>query len=222
MSEMYDAYLVRHKKGVKEAFDWIQENVPEVLAELDKDIDWQIEFGHDESKKTREEYLAYDLYFYPIASSRSYQTIRDFEYAWLHHIHNNPHHWQHWVLINDDDGTKALEMPFEYVVEMICDWWSFSFVKGNLREIFTWYEDHKDKMILHKNTRKAVEDILKAIKRKLDEIDKELGEEFDKVLEENKQYVEEMVQPKEDDVPDLSGLEHGEDLDSEETEETDA
>ena len=58
-------------------------------------------------------------------------------------------------------------MPYEYVVEMICDWWSFSFKQGNLKEIFNWYENHKAKMILHENTRKLVEEILGRIKEKL-------------------------------------------------------
>ena len=92
----------------------------------------------------------------------------DFDYAWLHHIHQNPHHWQHWVLVNDDEGSYALEMPKEFVYEMICDWWSFSHKTGNLYEIFDWYKAHSKKMILHENTRKLVEEILDKIKSELD------------------------------------------------------
>ena len=58
-----------------------------------------------------------------------------FDAAWLHHQHNNPHHWQHWLLREDDGGTKALEMDHLYVVEMVCDHWAFSWVKGDLYEI---------------------------------------------------------------------------------------
>ena len=83
------------------------------------------------------------------------------------HIHANPHHWQHWVLINDEDGTKALEIPEEYVIEMICDWWSFSHKTGELEEIFKWYDSHKANMIMHKNSKKLVEDYLKKIKEAL-------------------------------------------------------
>ena len=53
--------------------------------------------------------------------------------------------------------------------EMICDWWAFSWAKGNLHEIFKWYDEHKKYMKLHTNTRKKVEDILGRIKEKLDE-----------------------------------------------------
>lgn len=172
MSKDYDEYLNEHRKAVFAAYQWITENVPEVLADLDKDIDWQMQFNHDASKGDREEYQAYDAYFY--GGNKSYQVLKDFDYAWLHHIHNNPHHWQYWLLFEDDPelGTpyKALEIPFEYVIEMICDWWSFSFRSGDLREIFNWYDAHKDIMKLHPKTRKLVEDILGVIKRKLDEI----------------------------------------------------
>ena len=55
-------------------------------------------------------------------------------------------------------------MPKVYILEMIADWWSFSWKSDNLEEIFDWYDKHKDKMLLHEKTRKLVEDILEAIK----------------------------------------------------------
>ena len=72
------------------------------------------------------------------------------------------------MLANDDEGTYALEMPKEFVYEMICDWLSFSHKTGNLYEIFDWYKAHSKKMILHENTRKLVEEILDKIKSELD------------------------------------------------------
>lgn len=72
--------------------------------------------------------------------------------------------------MRDDEPEEILEMPLEYVIEMIADWWSFSFRSGNLREIFSWYETHEPGMILHPKTKNLVEDILGRIK---DELDKE-------------------------------------------------
>ena len=58
-------------------------------------------------------------------------------------------------------------MPDEYIIEMICDWWSFSFKKGDLKEIFNWYEEHEKYMKLSDYTRRRVCAILSLIKSKL-------------------------------------------------------
>lgn len=63
-------------------------------------------------------------------------------------------------------------MSYEYIIEMICDWRSFSHKVEKLTDIFGWYEKHKD-IKLGKETRKTVESILDAIKKKLEELDKE-------------------------------------------------
>lgn len=168
MSSQYDNYLTEHKENVAKGFRWLQENIPEVIED---GFEWQICFNHDASKTDPEEYDAYDAYFY--GNNRSYSVVQNFKKAWLRHIHNNPHHWQHWILINDEpkEGMVVIDMPYIYVVEMICDWWAFSWTKGDLNEIFRWYEDRKDYMKLSANTRISVEYILGKMKDKLEEKD---------------------------------------------------
>ena len=61
-------------------------------------------------------------------------------------------------------------MPDEYIIEMICDWWSFSWKQDKLDEIFAWYEEHKDHMKLSERTRDQVKEILNMIKNKLTEL----------------------------------------------------
>lgn len=170
MSKKYDLYLEEHKNGVKEAYNWLKTNLPELVEGRDN-IEWLTCIAHDASKTNPDEYEAYDAYFY--GGNRSFGVVEEFNKAWLKHIHRNPHHWQHWVLINDDpeNGEIVLDMPYEYVIEMICDWWSFSFRQGNLREIFKWWEEHEKYIKLNKSTRKVVVDILAHIKNKLDELE---------------------------------------------------
>lgn len=174
MSVDYHKYLDQHLTNVHKGYDWIRGNLPEVLN--GEDYEWQIEFGHDNSKYGIEEYDAYDKYFY--GGNKTAEVKKNFNLAWLHHIHNNPHHWQHWILINDDpgEGMVILDMPHNYIIEMICDWWAFSWTKGNLYEIFKWYDQHKAYMKLSDNTRKTVEDILEKLKTKLDESEEEVQE----------------------------------------------
>ena len=171
MSKIYDEYIENHKKNVFNAFLWLEANLPEVFHydEFKAECRYLCEFSHDESKYSDEEYDAYDKYFY---GNRSYEVVENFRKAWLHHIHANPHHWQHWVLINDnpEEGEIVLDIPNKYIIEMICDWMSFSLSKGNLYELFDWYDEHKKYMKLSDLTRDHVEDILTMIKNKLTEM----------------------------------------------------
>lgn len=168
MSAEYNEYLNEHIMNVNRAYDWLRTNLREV-ANPKGDFTTLLYLGrHDESKYSREEYDAYDAYFY---GPMSKEVKENFDYAWLHHIHENPHHWQHWVLVNDDpeEGSVGLDIPYKYVIEMICDWWSFSWKTGDLYKIFDWYDAHKKRMILSGHTRELVEEILGKIKVKLDE-----------------------------------------------------
>lgn len=170
MSQQYDTYLQEHKENVKKAYIWMRENIPDIFTDIDSnyDLEWQMTYVHDVSKEDPEEYDAYDKYFY--GNNKSFKVVEDFQYAWLHHIHNNPHHWQHWVLINDDpeEGIKALDMPVNYIIEMVCDWWSFSWKSGDLLSMFDWYKEHRDYIRLSYDTRKAVEGLLYMIGAKLE------------------------------------------------------
>lgn len=176
MSREYDLYLEEHKLNVRKGFYWIKENIPEAVKDYawNDELEQQICYQHDASKNNPDEYRPYDRYFY--GNNRSYGVVQDFNEAWLKHIHRNPHHWQHWVLINDnpDEGEIILDMPYNYILEMICDWWAFSWAKENLTEIFNWYDQHKDYMKLSKSTRGTVELILDKIKNKLDEVSEDV------------------------------------------------
>ena len=171
MSAKYDEYIIEHKSNVIKAYDWLCENLPEIFAgeAVKAMVEWQCTNAHDQSKYDKEEYDAYDKYFY---GNRSYEVVQNFDYAWLQHIHKNPHHWQHWILINDDSelGIVALEIPINYIIEMICDWWSFSWRSDNFYEIFDWYDKHKDTIKMNTTSRRIVEDILNKMRTKIDDI----------------------------------------------------
>lgn len=167
MSIEYDNYLKKHCSNVIKGYEWLRKNLPE-LFETDIDYDvWKNIYCHDQSKYNRNEYTAYDSYFY--GNNKSFSVVNNFKYAWLLHIHNSPHHWQYWVLNSDDpdEGENILEMPYNYIIEMICDWWSFSWGKGDLSEVFNWYDKHNSYIKLAPKTKKTVEDILWKIRDRL-------------------------------------------------------
>lgn len=145
MSFQYDQYLARHRANVKRGFDWLSENLPGLMTNT-LTAGWNTEFAHDQSKNEPDEYEAYDAYFY--GNNRSYEVVQRYQRAWLLHIHRNPHHWQHWVLIHDDmeDGEleTVLEMPYDYI-----------------------YEEHSKYIKLAQTTKITVEYILDNMKKKL-------------------------------------------------------
>ncbi len=170
MSKEYDNYLNEHIGAVRKAAAWMIGNLKSIrdMQPLDVYAFEEYVVNHDRSKWGDAEYGAYDAYFYGEGD------VGAFNRAWLHHIHKNPHHWQHWLLMNDDgkyrdpDKVIALEMPKGCALEMVADWWSFSWRSGNLGEVFGWYEDHKDAMILHPKTREFVEAVLGEIREALE------------------------------------------------------
>ena len=46
---------------------------------------------------------------------------KGYSMAWLHHKGRNPHHYEYWQ-DNFDKGGEPLQMPFKYVLEMLCDY----------------------------------------------------------------------------------------------------
>ena len=99
MSYEYDRYLQQHRNNVKRGFEWLLTNLPTVLTGQ-PNASWQTIFDHDSAKNNDDEYSAYDAYFY--GNNRSYEVTEEFKRAWLLRIHRDPHHWQYWVLNNDD------------------------------------------------------------------------------------------------------------------------
>lgn len=190
MSLEYSEYIRTHLMNVSKGLRWIIENLPlKDLGYSDMDI-WDAEdhvMVHDASKQDYEEYKPYDTYFY--GGNRSNKVCTEFDHAWLRHIHHNPHHWQYWILVNDDkeNGSKALEIPGCYILEMLADWWSFSWKDNDLYSIFDWWEKHDSYILLHKRSRARVEDTLNALREKLDENDiLEHGELTEEELEKRK------------------------------------
>lgn len=148
MSRKYDEYLSNHIRSVVDSYHFLCEAG---VFERDEIIERQIE-KHDASKYDDEEYDAYDTYFNDYdENNRPDEVVEEFNYAWCHHLHHNPHHWQHWVIIPDpEDDETVLDIPQNYFVEMICDWLSFSMLKyeesGNPSDLWgfvDWYQKNK-------------------------------------------------------------------------------
>lgn len=113
---------------------------------------------HDLSKFLPSEWAPYNNYFYKVGKNEC-----AFNRAWLLHQKRNPHHWQYWVLLNDDGSVVAQEMPEKYVREMVADWCGAGLAISGKLEVWSWYEMNKNKMILHDDTRNLVVRLLESL-----------------------------------------------------------
>lgn len=164
MSAEYDMTLKQHVANVRKAYFWIKRSLPEVLLEIPGvDYSWYIDF-HDDSKTIPDEYNAVDAYLY---GEQTKEVVAKYKRARLEHRNRNPHHWSYWILHNEDGTTEVLDMDYPYIIEMICDWWSYSWAQDDLFIIFDWYDANKKTIKLSKKTRKTVEDILNKLEAKL-------------------------------------------------------
>lgn len=143
----YMSYVIRHKYFVLRAGMWTGAPLWRLLI-------------HDWSKFTPAEWGPYVRQFY----DKDKKVKGDFERAWLHHVHRNPHHWNHWVLPGDsaymDKPGRVVRMPDKLVREMVADWCSAGRVITGDWEIFEWYGKNKDKIQLHPESRVLVEHLL--------------------------------------------------------------
>ncbi len=153
--EKYKQYVIEHKQRVKQYADWLKKNLPELFNEPGlEDFDKLIE-EHDDSKFSEEEFEPYANFWYN--DSEHYDYDPEYEAAWEHHWMNNEHHPEYW---NGND------MPYIYILELICDWGSFGIKKGDYKELIDYYNEeakYDDEKDLSPNTKKIIEEILSKI-----------------------------------------------------------
>lgn len=84
------------------------------------------------------------------------------EFAQASELHkkSNPHHWEYWLVGEEDIPTEMSKIS---LIEMLADWSSFQFIKNAKGNAHTWYAAHKDEIKLHPKTRKELQRYLDLI-----------------------------------------------------------
>lgn len=148
IAEQYADYISRHIKAVQEAGR--QLGVSETqLAE------------HDRSKWLTSEFYGYARHFFGDKNDPD-----AFAYAWLHHIHHNPHHWQHFIFPdnhapkNSSAENGVLEMPRHYALEMVADWIGAGVAITGQDDMSEWLAGNIGKIRLHSKTKVYVVGVL--------------------------------------------------------------
>jgi hypothetical protein len=93
-----------------------------------------------------------------------------FNAAWLHHIHVNPHHWQHHILHEDSGKVLVLVPDAVLVFEMVADWLgagpkalrAHSMAEA-VAETIVWYAGNHRQMQMRTIVKDTAESILLAL-----------------------------------------------------------
>ena len=165
----YLKYLLRHK--------WY------VAVECCKRGLYLHAFSHDLSKFRPSEWFPYVNYFYGDYPSWDdvkikcvgypYKGTKEgvekaFDYAWLLHQKRNKHHWQFFVLMEDEGQIKTLHIPYKIIVQMACDWiGATKAIRGKNASPVDWYEKVKDGTKMADQSRKIFEALIGYKERKL-------------------------------------------------------
>jgi hypothetical protein len=143
----YLKYVVRHKWFV-------------LIACIKLKASLRLALLHDISKFRPSEWFDYAHTFYTSAGVSQYNESPGFKTAWLRHQHRNPHHWQYWLLHQDDGQDIPIEMPRRYAVEMLADWMGAGRAITGHWDYRDWYNKNKTKIVLHPNSRELVEKLM--------------------------------------------------------------
>lgn len=116
--------------------------------------------NHDASKFSYDEFIGYAMHFKGGGSPNLFAR------AWLHHIHHNPHHWQHWIF---PDGftpkdsmveNGCIEMPRQYALEMVADWMGASYAYTGSWDMAEWLHKNTPKIKVHSKTAAYLTEVL--------------------------------------------------------------
>lgn len=117
MQALTKKHIAAFRDSLKRHIDYVYE------AGLKLNIPNSRLIQHDQSKWSDEEFYWYARHF-----NGSRDDPDGFSYAWLHHIHNNAHHWQYWIfpdnciIENSTLENGIIRMSNVCILEMIADW----------------------------------------------------------------------------------------------------
>lgn len=151
-------------------------------------------FTHDMSKFSPKEFVPYAKWFngpYGIAIKDKLDGLSEdvkikheliknnFEKAWEHHYRNNKHHWQYWCYDWFKYETEPespqlcycefitpLEMPDQYLLQMVCDWEAMSMKFGG--SVQQYYLKNYYQIHLNPKSRYRLENLLQVYTKYFD------------------------------------------------------
>lgn len=111
---------------------------------------------HDLRKFLPYEFFA-DMKFFYGDSDDDYIKL-EFDVALNHKQKFNKHHWQYWVVKNEDGDMEYLPIPKKYLDLMLADWIGANKAINSKNDIKSWYLRNKDKILMNDESKKYLEE----------------------------------------------------------------
>lgn len=84
--------------------------------------------------------------------------------AWLHHRGRNKHHWEYWIDNINNGYPEAILMPYEYIVEMLCDYigagQAYQGKDWTPQKEYEWWNKKRKQVLLHPLTEYFISRVL--------------------------------------------------------------
>ena len=127
-------------------------------------------FVHDLSKFHHIEFFESVKYYTGTSSPiDACKKDKGYSLAWLHHKGRNKHHYEYWM-DNFDRGGEALPMPYNCMLEMLCDYLgagrAYYGKSFTIEKEIDWWNVKKEYCSMHDVTMCFIDDALRAIQSK--------------------------------------------------------
>jgi hypothetical protein len=117
---------------------------------------------HDWSKLLPSEWFGYAEWKYKQMTEEGGGTNkndRGYGRSWHLHYLRNPHHWQHFIYVDDQKGScYPVEIPDKYRREMLADWRATQRIRFGDNNVLPYYEMNKEVILLAPETRAWLEE----------------------------------------------------------------
>ena len=122
---------------------------------------------HDLSKYSPTEFFESIKYYQGTSSPiNAAKADKGYSSAWFHHKGHNKHHYEYWM-DNFDNGGENIIMPYEYWVEMICDYLgaarAYRKEHFSYQDEYNWWLEKEKKCALNPKLKLATTDVFKTL-----------------------------------------------------------
>jgi len=161
----YFWYVMRHKyfvfvAGVKIGAPFWRLITHDMSKFLPSEFIPYADYFYNKDKQQKENIEAFGLFKLAELAPFGYYIKDRFNVAWLHHQRRNPHHWQYWFLMQDNDGDYPIPMPESYAREMVADWAGAGRAITGRWCVSGWYNKNADNIKIAPSTRAMVENLI--------------------------------------------------------------